>query len=219
MTNYRKEAFMWSCILLPYFYLAFTWQVLPDRVPSHFGLNGTADDWSRKEYLLLVPCTMNIAVYLLMLLIPILDPKKKIKEMGEKYTSLRMVSLAIVAIFSVYFLYCIKGGSPMGFNVVMASLGVGWAVLGNYFQAVRPNYFIGIKTPWTLENENVWKATHRLAGKLWMAGGLSVAVLAMMLTNQMALVISIASIVMLMSFIPAVYSFVMFKREIRSSNS
>ena len=84
--------------------------------------------------------------------------------------------------------------------------------LGNYFQAVRPNYFIGIRSPWTLESETVWKKTHRAAGRLYMLGGLAIALAALFLspTSVTPVMIGVISILV---FVPFIHSYVLFKKE------
>jgi uncharacterized membrane protein len=85
-------------------------------------------------------------------------------------------------------------------------------MLGNYFQAVRPNYFIGIRTPWTLENEQTWKKTHRLGGRLWMAGGILIAILSLIIWNNLAIAITFGVILSVMVMVPVVYSYLEFLR-------
>ena len=69
-------------------------------------------------------------------------------------------------------------------DLIFVIIGLLFAFLGNYFKTIKPNYFIGIKTPWTLENEEVWKKTHLIGGKLWFIGGLLMA-LTFVLPNKM----------------------------------
>ena len=68
--------------------------------------------------------------------------------------------------------------------LIFPLIGLLFAFLGNYFKTIKPNYFIGIRTPWTLENEEVWKKTHLIGGKLWFVGGLLMA-LTFVLPNEM----------------------------------
>lgn len=86
-------------------------------------------------------------------------------------------------------------------------------MLGNYFQTVRPNYFIGIRTPWTLENEQVWKNTHRLGGKIWIVGGILIAILAVLIKNNHLFYIIFGVILAFMVVVPTIFSYTEFKKS------
>jgi uncharacterized membrane protein len=90
-------------------------------------------------------------------------------------------------------------------------LGLLFAFLGNIFYSLKPNYFIGIRTPWSLEDEQNWRRTHQLAGKVWFAGGLLIILLSMLLPLQAA-IIAFISITLIISIIPIVYSFQIYQR-------
>jgi uncharacterized membrane protein len=207
MKKYLKEAVLWAMILLPYVYLATIWNQLPDKVPTHFNIAGDVDTWSAKTTLLYLPGALGIGIYLLMLLIPLIDPKKRIKQMGAKYYTLRFMLTLFFSVLATYLLYLSNAGSLKNPNLLVALIGVLFAVLGNYFQAIRPNYFIGIRTPWTLENEEVWKKTHRLGGRLWIACGLLIAVISFIIRNNLALAITLGAILSVMVIVPVVYSY------------
>jgi len=84
--------------------------------------------------------------------------------------------------------------------------------LGNMMNTIKPNYFAGVRTPWTLEDEGNWRATHRLAGKLWFIGGILLAIATLVLPLQTGTYIFIPCIV-LMAFIPMIYSYIYFKKH------
>ncbi|WP_431242669.1 SdpI family protein [Flavobacterium sp. P21] len=84
-------------------------------------------------------------------------------------------------------------------------------VLGNYFKVIQPNYFIGIRTPWTLENKEVWKATHTFAGKLWFFGGFFI-VLGGILFSGFIFAKAFVGIGITLALVPVVYSFFKFKQ-------
>lgn len=213
MNKFFKESALWVLIVLPYIYLATIWGKLPERVPTHFDIQGNPNDWSSRTSLLFIPAALGIFMYILLLIIPHIDPKKKIQEMGEKYFSFRFILTSFFSLFSIYLLYTTCAGNLKNPNLLFALIGVLLSILGNYFQTVRPNYFIGIRTPWTLESENVWKKTHRFGGKLWMAGGVLIAILAFFNIHNLPFFIIFFSVVILLSIIPIVYSYILFKKE------
>jgi uncharacterized membrane protein len=83
-------------------------------------------------------------------------------------------------------------------------------VLGNYFKVIQPNYFIGIRTPWTLENNEVWKLTHVFAGKLWVIGGL-IMILGGLIFENSSFSIVFTSLVIVLAIVPMAYSYIKFK--------
>ncbi len=213
MNKYLKELILWAFIALPYAYLTIIWNKLPEQVPTHFNIEGVANDWSNKTTLLFIPASLGVLIYLLMLIIPVLDPKKKIQQMGDKYYALRFMLTTFFSLLATYLLYVSNTGSLKNPYILFALIGSLFAMLGNYFQTVRPNYFIGIRTPWTLENEQVWKKTHYLGGRLWMGGGVLIAILAFLVYDNRAYFIIFGVIIFLMVIIPVIFSYTEFKKE------
>ncbi len=207
---------MWLLIVLPYIYLATLWNKLPDRVPTHFTVEGVPNDWSDKSTLFILPGIVGLGIYLLMLFIPRLDPKKKIKEMGGKYYTLRLMLGLFISLILVYALYLSSVGTFKNSHWLFALIGAFFAMLGKYFQTIRPNYFIGIRTPWTLENENVWKKTHRLGGQLWMAGGIIIAIFSFLMYNSQSFMFLFLITITIMVLIPIVYSYLLYQKERKS---
>jgi len=177
MNKYLKELILWALILLPYAYLVTIWRELPDKVPTHFNFEGKANGWSNKTTMLFMPGVFGVGIYALMLAIPFLDPKNKIQQMGDKFFVLRFMLTLFTSALMTYLLYAGNAGSLKNPGLLVGLIGALFAMLGNYFQTIRPNYFIGIRTPWTLENEQVWKKTHLLSGRLWMVGGIVIVIL------------------------------------------
>ncbi len=213
MNKYLKESLLWLMMLLPMVYLANVWNVLPEQVPTHFGFDGKANDWSSKKSLIYLIPGLQFSIYLLMLLIPAIDPKKKIEQMGDKYFNFRLILTIFLSLLSTYIVYASKVGNIKNPNLLFALIGVMFAMLGNYFQTLRPNYFIGIRTPWTLENENVWKSTHRLGGKIWMIGGIIIAILSFNITDNQMFSIIFSTTLFILAVIPIFYSYWAFKND------
>jgi uncharacterized membrane protein len=207
MNKYLKESVLWVLIVLPYVYLAVIWPKLPGQVPVHFNLRGEADGWSDKNFLLILPGALGLVTYILMLVVPVLDPKKKIALMGKKYYSMRFMLTFFLSALAIYLIYISKVGNIKSPNFLTAMIGVLFALLANYFQAIRPNYFIGIRTPWALENEQIWKKTHHLSGRIWMAGGILIAVFSLFIRNNSVLVIMFFGVIAIMVLVPIIYSY------------
>jgi uncharacterized membrane protein len=88
--------------------------------------------------------------------------------------------------------------------------------LGNYFKVIKQNYFLGIKTPWTLESEEVWKLTHILAGKLWIVGGLLIVIFSLVVPEDINFYLFITTTAII-TIVPIVYSYLIFKK-LKKSN-
>ncbi|MCY9023192.1 SdpI family protein, partial [Priestia megaterium] len=104
----------------------------------------------------------------------------------------------------------------LGYNVPMSYIvpivvGIIFIIIGNYLQRVRSNYFMGIRTPWTLSNETVWKKTHRLSGKLFFIGGLLIFISAFLPDGYKSMVMWVS--IVLCVAIPYLYSYLVYKKE------
>ena len=110
-----------------------------------------------------------------------------------------------------------KGSAFNTTSIVFVMVGLLFTFLGNLMYNIKPNYFIGIRLPWTLDNENNWKLTHRLAGVTWFIGGIVCAVVALILVPKNMFPVLIG-ITVLLVLIPSVYSFAIFKRKDKNNS-
>ena len=209
MEKLKKEIPFLAIALIPFAYLIYIWNRLPEKVPMHWNGAGEIDRYGDKKELLVMLFMLVGITYFVFLIIPSIDPKQKLQNMGNKLNNLRMILTLFMSGLAVFTLYSVqqKNSNP-GF--VFAIIGLLFAFLGNYFKTIKPNYFIGIRTPWTLENEEVWKKTHELGGKLWFVGGLLMA-LTFVLPNEMQLY-TFLGITAVITIVPIVYSYLEFKK-------
>lgn len=213
-SNFTREIFIWIIILVPFAYLGFSWNQLPDRIPVHFNLEGEANGWGSKFSLVGIIFGTTVLMNLLMLFIPYLDPKGKIQNMGRKYDQMRLFMVLFMAALATFIIYNAQSQGAFNPNLRLILIGGLFVVLGNYFPALKPNYFIGIRTPWTLESESVWKKTHRLGGRLWVVGGLIIIAASLLPYNNVRVAVLIATIIII-TLIPTVYSFLELRKEQR----
>ncbi len=197
-------------ILIPGIYLAFAWNGLPDKVPMHFDINGNADRYGNKTELLttiLILPAVSLFVYFLLANIYRIDPKK---YAVENRVRLKRIAFAIVCFLSA--LTCIiiysasHGGSKFDVSLILSAVGLLFAIIGNYLPNLKPNYFAGMRLPWTLENPENWRKTHALAGKLWFAGGILLAITCLFLPSRAAMILFF-SVMVILVIIPTVYSY------------
>lgn len=150
---------------------------LPDQIPSHWNINGEVDDYSSKWITLVGLPLLNLVLFFLLLLFPKIDPKKEnYKKFERPYTMFRWTfHLFFVALyfFMIYNAWSMEKGqeSMDASTVILIFMPILFIVIGNYMSRVRHNYFVGIRTPWTLSNEEVWRKTHRLGGKVFVIIG------------------------------------------------
>ena len=212
------EFLIWALTLVPLVYMLVLWQDLPARVPIHFNLEGQPDNWGSKNFLIGIIILLTLGINLLLLIVPNIDPKEKLKSMGSKYQQLRFMMSLFMNALAVFILYHANTGSLEQSNFVYLLIGLLFIVLGNYFQAIKPNYFIGIRTPWTLESETVWRKTHRLGGRLWMAGGAVMCISALIPNPVLRLVVFFGTGA-IVAFVPVIYSFIEQRKESRRAHS
>ena len=207
----KTEWPVWLLIAAPFVYLALKWNQIPDSVPLHWNASGEIDRWGDKAELWVLPCMMLIPTYLILLAVPAIDPKGQISRMGVKYQHLKFIIVGSMALLCLVILHLSGKAEASLPGPVFAVIGLMFAMLGNYFKTLKPNYFIGIRTPWTLENAEIWNKTHRLGGILWFAGGLLIAVAALLL-DVTALLPAFFTAIGIMVGVPLVYSYVLFRK-------
>lgn len=119
-----------------------------------------------------------------------------------------------MSILALFIIYTAKNQSFTNPNYIVIIIGVLFIVIGNYFKTIKPNYFIGIRTPWTLENETVWKKTHKLGGKMWFIGGILIVILSLILNKSLSFTIFMI-ITGVITIIPIAYSYLIYRNEVQ----
>jgi uncharacterized membrane protein len=208
----KKELPLIAIVLLPFMYLAYNWNQLPTEVPMHWDIKGKIDRYGDKTELILIPLLLPLLVYIIFLVIPKIDPKNKLNKMGNKLQTLKFLMTTFMSILALFIIYSAKNQSITNPNYIVLLIGILYIILGNYFKTIRANYFIGIRTPWTLESEIVWKETHKLGGKMWFVGGIIVVLSSLILDKKPNFTL-FAIITGIITIIPIVYSYILFKKE------
>jgi len=185
---------------------------LPATMPIHWGANGEADGFATKINAMILTVGIMVLIYFIIAFVPRIDPRKENYKYFSKTYNI-VLNAALLLFFFVNMSTILQG---LGYNVPMAYIapimaGLVFIIIGNYLQRVRSNYFMGIRTPWTLSNETVWKKTHRLSGKLFFIGGLLILISAF-LPDGYKSVIMWGSIVLCVA-VPYLYSYLAYKKE------
>lgn len=214
----KKSANIITVILLVITFIGImvSYKNLPQIIPTHWGINGEIDNTGSKSTLWLLYGIM-IAINILFIVIANIDPKKQNYRIFKKsYDIFRVVfNLFFMAVIA---LIIMASAGNTTFNItrsIMFLTGILLAIIGNYLPKFKPNYTTGIKTPWTLDNEDVWRKTHRVAGPLWVVGGIVIAILSLFVSVKV-LIILLLVVVGIITLIPVIYSYIAFKKEQQS---
>ena len=178
MPKENRKFFLVTCIItiLPMFLGLFLWNRLPDHIATHFDFNGTPDGYSSKRFAVIGIYVFCLFMHIFCAVVTCLDPKKK--NVSPKVYRLILCICPLVSLWCAALTYSNALHAPLHFiNWGSLLMGVIFLVTGNYLPKCRQNYTIGIKLPWTLDDEENWNYTHRLAGKLWTIGGVLIILL------------------------------------------
>ncbi len=197
-------------VLLPFVYLAYVWNSLPEKVPIHWNIEGEIDRYGSKLEMALLVLLLPLVTYLMFLIIPKFDRKNKLDEMGGKLNSIKFVLTVFMVLVSLFVIYSSKNESTTNTNYIILLIGVLFTLMGNFFKTIKTNYFIGIRTPWTLKNEMVWKKTHELAGVMWFVGGILIILLCLIFTQRPNLILFL-TITGTVTLVPIIYSYFKYK--------
>ena len=199
-------------IILPIIAGLIFWNELPDKIAIHWGIDGKADGWGSKAFAVFGLPLFLLAMHWVCLIATSLDPKKQ--NIDGKPLNLVLWICPVISLFINTLVYCLSLG--IGIDISLISIlffGIGFMIIGNYMPKCRPNYSVGIKVSWTLNNEENWRMTHRFAGKVWTLGGL-VIIASAMFKSFVLLFIEI----LLSTLIPIIYSYIYHKRQKQKSS-
>jgi len=213
LTSLPKELLLLLITIIPVVYLFIVWKELPEQVPIHWNFQGEVDQYGSKASLGWVVLLINVPIYLLMLFLPKIAAKQEsIERMGKKYYRLRLILQLFLSALVFIILLVSSGATQIAIETLLGYCFIFFMLLfGNYMGSIRQNNFMGIRTPWTLGNEEVWKKTHQLGGRLWIGGGLFGFILLLFLPNNWALMTVVALMIIPM-ILASIYSFVLFKK-------
>ena len=197
-------------ILVPMAVGLLLWERLPEQVPIHWNAAGEVDGWSGKAQAVFVMPGFLVAIHWLCVLVTGLDPKNKDKN--DKAKSLMLWIIPALSLLVCGMMYATALGREVNVELLMPCfLGVLFLVIGNYIPKCSRNSTIGIKLPWTLHSDENWYATHRLAGKIWIAG--SLCVIGTVFLPAPASVFVMLAVLAVMVLVPTFYSYWFYKNK------
>lgn len=208
--KYKKTLILTTILtLLPMVIGFILWNKLPDQVATHFGSNGEPDGWSSKAVAVVGLPALLTAIHLACFFITFADPKKQ--RIDPKLFKLILWLCPVISWFGCGSTYAYALNMELNTtNIAMVLLGVLFIVIGNYLPKARQNYTVGIKLPWTLDDEENWNRTHRLAGKLWMVCGFLFVIVSFFGLGTSWIAMMLAAIMLL---VPTGYSFLYYLKN------
>ena len=184
---------------------------LPDPVPTHWNARGVANGFMPKPWgALIVPLAMILASGIFWA-IPRVSPRGYgVDRSIRAYAIIQASALAFLLVVNALALMAAAGMAVSISRTIPVALGALFMVLGNFMAKFRKNFFVGIRTPWTLASDEVWLRTHRLGGRLFAASGLLLIVAGLL--GGVAILAVIPVLLVLTGVVPIVYSFVTYRR-------
>ena len=183
------------------------WDKLPEQIATHFGVNGTPDQYSSKAFAVFGLPLIMLAIHAVCVLATNLDPKYgNITDKNFKLV-IWITPLLSLLLCVLCFAYSINNTLPV-VTILIIFMGILFVIIGNLMPKVKQNYSLGIKIPPTLHDKENWYKTHRFAGKIWVAGGVVIC-----LTAVFENIFVFMTITLVIAFAPMVYSYAIASRK------
>jgi len=189
------------------------WERVPDEMPVHYNLQGEPDRWGgRFEGLLLLPLA-TIGIYALFLFLPVLDPgRANYPRFANTYLVIRAAVLLVMATIHAAMVAGALGREVPITTAMTLMAGSLFVVLGLAMGKLRPNWFVGVRTPWTLSSKLSWTRSHRLAGWLFLISGAATLLVLGLGSTPAALIVMMASGVAAVVTV-VVYSWIVWRKD------
>ena len=214
--RYKKTLLLSSAvILLPTLAGLILWNRLPAQMPTHWGLDGSVDGWSGKAFAVIGLPLILLAVHWLCVWGTSLDSGNR--DQNRKVTGLVLWICPVLSLFTNGIMYAAALNLDVNFvTVTLLLMGAMFVVIGNYLPKCKQNHTIGIRIPWTLNDEENWNATHRVGGRIWVAGGILL-LAGCALPEKFAVTLMIVLLPVL-TVAPILYSWLYHKKQAREGH-
>ncbi len=201
-----------ALVALAWLSSAYLYPQLPEQIPTHWNIRGEIDGYGAKTWALFLMPGVMLGLFALFLALPWLSPRPfAVDTFRPTYEFIAMTAIALMAYIHLLLLWAAWSGPVDISRALMVGICLALALMGNVMGKVRRNFYVGIRTPWTLANDRVWIDTHRLGARLFVLAGLAGAVLAVLLPHVLAFFVPFAFI-MAAALVPVIYSLVHYKR-------
>ena len=206
----KRELLLISLIILTFIVGVSLYPNLPERLPSHWNAKGEIDSWSGKNFAIFFYPFFTLGMYLLLTFVPLIDPlRKNYAKFAKPYFLFRTV---FVSFFLFLYLYTLWAGLGTKINInyfIPPVFSFFFIFIGLFLPKVKKNYFVGIRTPWTIHSEEVWDKTHKFGGKVFVVAGL-ISLLGSLFPNYIFWIFIIP--ILSAALISVVYSYFAFRK-------
>lgn len=185
---------------------------LPESIPTHFDMSGQPNGWSSRLFGAWLLPLFLLGMWALVRVLPRIDPRgSNYAKFGGAFEGI-IVSIMLFMLGMHIVVLRASLGHPVAMqHVLPVGIGVLFIVIGNLLPRARPNWFVGIRTPWTLSSDRVWEKTHRLGGRVFVAGGVIITVAAFASAKWAQVVL--VTVVTICAATVLIYSYLEWKRE------
>jgi uncharacterized membrane protein len=213
--NNKKMVLIYVLLLIgiPFIYAAYLYPSLPEIIPTHFNIKGEADGFGGKGSIYVGPSIMGVVslfTYFFLTYIKKIDPKRSEQMEDGLFQKFGFFTVLFLTALSMVILYTTTHQGISIEKLLFPMMGLAFAGMGLYMPKIKQNYFAGFKLPWTLDNEDNWNATHKIAGKVWLYGGVIQFFAGLVFSSVASFVIFFIAMVV-MVLVPTIYSYRMFK--------
>ena len=200
-------------ILLPIAAGLLIWNDLPEQITTHWGADGEPNKWSDKSFAVFGIPLFLLAVHWICIFFTTHDPKNK-EQTGKVFNMVLWIT-PIISLIVCGCSYAFALGNDINMRMIgCAIMGIAFVIIGNYMPKCKQNYTIGIKVPWTLQNEENWNKTHRFTGRLWVCGGLLL--LATLLIPMDNILFIVLPVIFFIPSIPIIYSYAYYRKQLKA---
>jgi len=192
-------------------YVAWIYPDLPDPMPTHWDAAGQVDDQTAKAIGAPLVAAIPMFIFIVFKLIPVLSPRGfRTESFTNVLNILMMASVVFGCAIGIGVMRAARDSSGDITTLVLVAVGFLLIIMGNFLGKVRKNFFLGIRTPWTLASDEVWAKTHRLGGWCFVIAGIVMVIMgAAMPGAGMPWVITV---VVAIAVIPVVYSYIAYRK-------
>ena len=185
---------------------------LPNPCPIHWNIHGQIDDYGSPMTMALIAPSASAGLVLLLVLFPAIGPfKRNLRDFRVVYGRIGSLLLTFFLAIQVILLLA-ASGRPLRIGPLLTVLfGIMFAFLGNWMGKLRRNFYVGIRTPWTLANDVVWEKTHRVGGRLFAVGGVISAITGLFAGDVICFIVLIGTVLISVVW-SLVYSLVIYRR-------
>jgi uncharacterized membrane protein len=183
---------------------------LPDRVPTHWGLSGEPDGYSSPTVAAFMLPGFGLVLAAILQLLPRLDPRQEAySEPRSPYWIIANVTLGFLAVLHLTIIgFALGWPIPVG-TVVPVAVGILFIIIGALMERMPPSWFMGIRTPWTLSNDEVWRKTHQIGGVCFILAGLLLVIAGF--ARPVGLLILLLIVAGITAAVPVAYSWVVWR--------